>query len=138
MMGFGESNRVLAASRGATPGVRPVGMETPVTRRAPTADPGPVLTPNSRLETDPVVTTPLVTVRYFGPARDAAGASADTLRGATVESVLAEAVASHGGTLSRVVASSRVWVNQQPAESTTQLRAGDEVAVLPPVSGGAC
>ena len=136
-MDFGESNRVLAASRGATPGVRPAGMEPPVTRRARAAATGPVLTPNPSLQADPAPTTPSVTVRYFGPARDAAGASAETLPGATVESVLAEAVASHGDALSRVVASSRVWVNQQPAESTTQLRAGDEVAVLPPVSGGA-
>jgi molybdopterin converting factor small subunit len=35
------------------------------------------------------------------------------------------------------VATSRVWVNGEEAPSATVLSAGDEVAVLPPVSGGA-
>lgn len=78
-----------------------------------------------------------VNVRYFGPARDAAGVSSELLHGATVESVMAQAIARHGDALSRIVASSRIWINEQPAKSATQVRAGDEVAVLPPVSGGA-
>jgi molybdopterin converting factor small subunit len=35
-----------------------------------------------------------------------------------------------------VLATSRVWVNGEPAERATPVGDGDEVAVLPPVSGG--
>lgn len=39
-----------------------------------------------------------------------------------------------------VLAISRIWVNgdEPPDGDATRLREGDEVAVLPPVSGGAC
>jgi molybdopterin converting factor small subunit len=35
-----------------------------------------------------------------------------------------------------VVAASQVWVNGNPATGTTEVGPNDEVAVLPPVSGG--
>ena len=43
-----------------------------------------------------------------------------------------------GPDLAAVLAVSRVWVNgQEPVRGPgTEIRAGDEVAILPPVSGG--
>jgi molybdopterin synthase sulfur carrier subunit len=47
--------------------------------------------------------------------------------------------ADHGPAFAAVLATSRVWVNgEDPADGdATMLVSGDEVAVLPPVSGGA-
>lgn len=78
----------------------------------------------------------MVTLRYFAAARDAAGTAAEEFAGATVGSVLDAAVARHGDTLAGVVAASKVWVNGDPAERDDPVTDGDEVAVLPPVSGG--
>ena len=50
--------------------------------------------------------------------------------------VLSAAVASYGEGFQAVLASCRVWVNGDPAEPHTAVGAADEVAVLPPVSGG--
>jgi molybdopterin converting factor small subunit len=58
------------------------------------------------------------------------------VRGTTVGEVLAGAVARHGEALAAVVETSKIWVNGTPAEPDTVLQEGDEVAVLPPVSGG--
>ena len=54
----------------------------------------------------------------------------------TVSEVLAEARARFGDDFARVLATSRVWVNGEPAQDDRRLSASDEVAVLPPVSGG--
>jgi len=35
-----------------------------------------------------------------------------------------------------VLSTARVWVNGEPADATTTVGDTDEVAVLPPVSGG--
>ena len=51
--------------------------------------------------------------------------------------VLDDANARHGEHFAAVVASSRVWVNGEPAPPDQVLEDGDEIAVLPPVSGGA-
>lgn len=80
---------------------------------------------------------PAVTVRYFAAARDAAGTGAETLPGRTVAEVLAAAAHRHGQALATVMASSKVWLDGEPAAPGTELAGGEEVAVLPPVSGGA-
>ena len=41
-----------------------------------------------------------------------------------------------GADFACVLDGSRIWVNGEPATSETLLAEGDEVAVLPPVSGG--
>jgi len=58
------------------------------------------------------------------------------LNGATVSEVLEAAKAKFGEAFSAVLDGSRVWVNGEPASLSAGLRDGDEVAVLPPVSGG--
>ena len=50
--------------------------------------------------------------------------------------VLAAAVARYGESFQTVLGSCRVWVNGEPADPQTAVGAEDEVAVLPPVSGG--
>lgn len=77
-----------------------------------------------------------VTLRLFAAAREAAGTSREQLTAATVSEALNAARARFGEEFSKVLDGSRVWVNGEPAELTDQLRDGDEVAVLPPVSGG--
>ena len=50
--------------------------------------------------------------------------------------VVENAAARYGEGFSALLPRCRVWVNGEPAEPTTVLSADDEVAVLPPVSGG--
>lgn len=79
-----------------------------------------------------------VTFLFFAAARDAAGTASDTFDAATVGSLLEEAQRRYGPEFSAVLDISRVWVNgEEPAAGdATALSDGDEVAVLPPVSGG--
>jgi molybdopterin synthase sulfur carrier subunit len=79
-----------------------------------------------------------VRVRLFAAARDAAGAAelgADPQR---LDDLLAALRAELGPAFAAVLSTARVWVNgdDPPDGDATLLVAGDEVAVLPPVSGG--
>ena len=76
------------------------------------------------------------TLRMFAQAREAAGTGSDDVPGATVEAVLAAARSRYGAAFSAVLDESRVWVNGEPADPSQAVEPGDEVAVLPPVSGG--
>jgi sulfur-carrier protein len=75
-------------------------------------------------------------LRLFASARQAAGTGADRFDGATVGDVIAAAVAKFGPGFAAVVPNCRVWVNGEPAESSVAVTDADEVALLPPVSGG--
>lgn len=75
-------------------------------------------------------------LRLFAAAREAAGRSSDTIEGATVGEVLAQATIRYGPGFEAVLAASRVWVNGEPAPNETAVGKADEVAVIPPVSGG--
>ena len=82
-----------------------------------------------------------VTLRLFASAREAAGRGTDEYdvdATPTVGALLDAAGSAYGPTFVTVLATARVWVNgDEPAEGpATQLVPGDEVAVLPPVSGG--
>jgi len=82
-----------------------------------------------------------VTLRLFAAAREAAGCAHDAYdprQVPTVGSLLDSAVSAYGTKFADVLANSRVWVNgDEPAHGrATVLVDGDEVAVLPPVSGG--
>jgi molybdopterin converting factor small subunit len=81
-----------------------------------------------------------VTVLFFAGARRAAGtgkASLELLPGTTVSQLVEMLAERFGEDLAAVMAGSALWVNGGPAELGAFLRDGDEVAVLPPVSGGA-
>jgi molybdopterin converting factor small subunit len=76
------------------------------------------------------------TIRLFAGAREAAGTDRDTLDGATVREVLEAATSRYGAGFAAVLGTCRVWVNGEPAEPGDAVVDADEVAVLPPVSGG--
>jgi len=78
----------------------------------------------------------VATLRLFASAREAAGTGRDVVPGGTVAEVLAEAARRYGDAFAEVVANSRVWCNGEPAEGPEPVTDADEVAVLPPVSGG--
>jgi molybdopterin synthase sulfur carrier subunit len=78
----------------------------------------------------------VVTLRLFAQARESAGTKTLDLPGATVGDVLDEASHRFGATFADVLAGSKVWLNGAPAELSQPVEPGDEVAVLPPVSGG--
>jgi molybdopterin synthase sulfur carrier subunit len=76
------------------------------------------------------------TIRFFAQAREAAGTGSAVVAGATVDEVLRNAVAQFGPALESVIAMSKVWVNGEEVPLTHPVGDKDEVAVLPPVSGG--
>lgn len=76
-------------------------------------------------------------VLLFGPARDLAGGTTRTeLDGTTVAAVVADGAARFGPAFADLCRRSQVWVNGEPAGAADPVGPGDEVAVLPPVSGG--
>lgn len=78
----------------------------------------------------------MATLRLFAAAREAAGTGRDVLDGRTVAEVLDAAVARYGAAFAEVLRTSRVWCNGEPADPEDLVTDLDEVAVLPPVSGG--
>ncbi len=75
-------------------------------------------------------------MRLFASAREAAGTGSDVIDGSTVAEVLAAAEARYGSAFGQVLATCKVWVNGDDAGPDTVVGPHDEVAVLPPVSGG--
>ena len=57
-------------------------------------------------------------------------------QGCTVDEVLNNAKAQFGSEFAKVLGSCRVWLNGEEAVGATAVVDADEVAVLPPVSGG--
>lgn len=78
----------------------------------------------------------MATVRFFAQAREAAGTGTAHIKGATVGEVLDNAVAQYGEALVAVIAMSKVWLNGEEVPLEHPVTDKDEVAVLPPVSGG--
>ena len=80
-----------------------------------------------------------LTVLFFASARQAAGTPRVTLEadeGCTLSQLANTLVTRYGSQLAVVMESCALWVNGEPAAPDSVLHAGDEVAVLPPVSGG--
>jgi len=75
-------------------------------------------------------------LRMFASAREAAGTGRAEFQQHTVGDVLAAAVQEYGAVFAELLPSCRVWVNGESADAETVVGASDEVAVLPPVSGG--
>jgi sulfur-carrier protein len=78
----------------------------------------------------------VATVLFFGPARDAAGARSAVVEGACVDDVVAATVSRFGERLAQLLPTCRVWLNGNPATPDAPVGTRDEIAVLPPVSGG--
>jgi molybdopterin synthase catalytic subunit len=80
----------------------------------------------------------LITVLFFASAREAAGTRRALFGsvGRTLGQLTGELVAAYGPDLAGVLSTCAIWVNGQAAPASCVLCAGDEVAVLPPVSGG--
>lgn len=77
------------------------------------------------------------TLRLFANLREAAGTSTVDIDGSTVGDVLAVAITEYGAGFEAGLGTARVWVNGEPADGSTVVGADDEIALIPPVSGGA-
>jgi len=75
-------------------------------------------------------------LRLFAAAREAAGTGRADAPGQTVAEVLAWARREYGDTFCAVLDSSKVWLNGEEVPRSHAVGDNDEVAVLPPVSGG--
>lgn len=76
------------------------------------------------------------TLRLFATVRVAAGIGKATFEGSTVEEVLQNAASEFGDEFANLIPICRIWVNGVTADASTEVVDGDEVALLPPVSGG--
>jgi molybdopterin converting factor small subunit len=76
-------------------------------------------------------------LRLFAQAREAAGTGEAIVDGDTVGHVLEQAAERFGPRFEELLVTCRVWVNGEPAQPGDPVVPSDEVAVLPPVSGGA-
>jgi MoaD family protein len=77
-----------------------------------------------------------VRVRLFAALREFAGASEVDAAGRTVGEVADAVAAAYGERFANVAAVSSYVVNGERAGRDTPIAEGDEVAILPPVSGG--
>jgi len=75
-------------------------------------------------------------LRLFAFARDAAGVGRADIEGRTIGEVLDRAVVLFGPPFAEILATSKVWCNGEPADRSRVVGPTDEVAILPPVSGG--
>jgi molybdopterin converting factor small subunit len=75
-------------------------------------------------------------LRLFAGLRQAAGTGHAEFAGDSVDEVLRTASAAYGSDFERGLMTANVWVNGEPATGATSVDEDDEVAVLPPVSGG--
>lgn len=78
----------------------------------------------------------MATLRLFASVREAAGERLITIDGATVGEVVDAACDKFGDHFRALVPTCKTWVNGEPAEMSTPITPNDEVAILPPVSGG--
>jgi molybdopterin converting factor small subunit len=76
------------------------------------------------------------TLRLFGPAREAAGTGSEHYAASSVKELLEQAVARYPAQFSEILATSRIWVNGDDVDVDHSLVDHDEVAVIPPISGG--
>ncbi len=78
----------------------------------------------------------MITVRLFAALRELAGAASLEVEGEDVGSVLDHLSNRLGPEFDRIMAAGSVVVNGERSERDRPVTADDEVALLPPVSGG--
>ena len=78
----------------------------------------------------------MATLRLFASLRESAGTTSADFDGDTVGAVISAAVDIYGSEFERGLETARIWVNGDPAGSATPVVKGDEIALIPPVSGG--
>jgi molybdopterin converting factor small subunit len=76
-------------------------------------------------------------LRLFANLRELAGSSAVEVPGDTVGAVLDQAADRFGRQFQQGLSHARVWLNGEPADPGDPVGPLDEVALIPPVSGGA-
>lgn len=80
---------------------------------------------------------PMVTVRYFAAAAEAAGTSSEQVEATTLGGLLAEVVGRHGEALGMVLGRCSVLLDGRRADDpATELTPGATLDVLPPFAGG--
>jgi molybdopterin synthase catalytic subunit/molybdopterin synthase sulfur carrier subunit len=79
----------------------------------------------------------MVTIRLFASLRESAQTGRVELDADSVADALDQAVERFGDRFARGLATAQIWVNGSKAERATPLNSGDEMALIPPVSGGA-
>lgn len=75
-------------------------------------------------------------LRFFAGLREAAGTGSTDVDPGAVGDVIAWAIERFGPEFERRLETARIWVNGEPADHATEVKEGDEVALIPPVSGG--
>lgn len=83
-----------------------------------------------------VANPPEVTVRLFAQVRELAGRSTLTLGAFDVQDALSKLGEVLGDQFKALDSNCSHWVGKDPATEMTPLLEGDEISVLPPVSGG--
>lgn len=72
----------------------------------------------------------------LGPARDAAGVRTSEIDGTTVGEVITAATLLYGRNFAEIVAVSQIWLNGNTVPLDQEVSPSDEIAVVPPISGG--
>ena len=81
----------------------------------------------------------MIKIVYLARLRDALGTSSEQITAAQNVAELLTLLRNRGGVWAQELAEGKAYkvaVNHALASSTTALKAGDEVALLPPVTGG--
>ena len=76
-------------------------------------------------------------VRLFAGLREAARTSEVTIEGVTVEEVLKSASTRFGDQFAAGLTTAKIWRNGEEVDARSPVGPDDEIALLPPVSGGA-
>lgn len=78
----------------------------------------------------------MASLRLFASLREEAGERSVNFDGTTVGEIVTAACDKYGDHFTELVGTCKVWVNGEPADDDTVVTDNDEVALLPPVSGG--
>ena len=78
----------------------------------------------------------MVTIRLFAQAKETAGQPTLTVDANTIDQALAAATTEFGDSFTAVLETSNIWLNGSPVDGEPELKDSDELAILPPVSGG--